>query len=315
MRKFFLTVFLTVFTCVLVFSPNNRVFSATIPEATGFVNDFANVLTAEQKTSLETSLSEYEKKTKNEISVVFMKSLDGDVVENVAVKLFEQRKIGKKGKDNGVLFLASINDRKMRIEVGYGLEPKLTDGRAGEIIRNVITPEFKNGRYFEGVKNGILAIEAVLDGGEIPEATVSASASGSGETALFILIAIAIGFWIFGGLFFKLPYALGKTKGFWLGGVGGGVLGGVIGIFTGTIIGALVLAGICGIAGLLLDIISSFLYQRMDNPKAHTIFQKTLQYWNSSSTNWGKAVVHRVAVLVDLVGKFRRRRIERKLVD
>lgn len=87
--------------------------------------------------------------------MAIFQSLDGDTIENFAVRLFEQWKIGKKGKDNGVLLLIAINERKLRIEVGYGLESTITDGKAGEIIREVITPEFKKNNYYEGILNKI----------------------------------------------------------------------------------------------------------------------------------------------------------------
>ncbi|HEU5114413.1 MAG TPA: TPM domain-containing protein [Candidatus Paceibacterota bacterium] len=117
----------------------------------GFVNDFANVIPAAQRTALESKLSIFEKTTGNEIAVATVPSLGGDTVDNFAVKLFEDWGIGKKGADNGILILVAPNDREARIEVGYGLEPTVTDADASIIIRTVMLPAFKNGDYYAGV--------------------------------------------------------------------------------------------------------------------------------------------------------------------
>ena len=100
------------------------------------------MISAEQKQTLETKLSQFEKDTSNELSVVTIEDLKGDTIENFAVKLFEDWGIGKKDKDNGVLLLIAKNDRQMKIEVGYGLEGALTDAQSFWIIQNVMRPAF-----------------------------------------------------------------------------------------------------------------------------------------------------------------------------
>lgn len=134
-----------------------------IPAPTGYINDYAEVLTSEQKTTLENSLKEYEQKSTNEITVAIVKGLSGGEIDDFTVRAFEEWKIGKKGQDNGLLLLAAIEDRKMRIEIGYGLEPYLTDSQAGEIIRNVIAPEFKKGNYNQGIIDGVEKIKFNID--------------------------------------------------------------------------------------------------------------------------------------------------------
>lgn len=157
MWKLFYRLLVFLFPFVFLFPSLTK--ASHIPPPTGFVNDFAQVLTSGQKSVLESSLKDYEQKTGNEIAITFVKSLEGGDITDFTVRVFEEWKIGKKGQDNGILFLAAISDRKMRIEVGYGLEPYLTDGEAGEIIRNVVAPEFKKENYYEGVVKGIEAIE------------------------------------------------------------------------------------------------------------------------------------------------------------
>ena len=113
-------------------------------EATDYVNDFAGVLTKDQVLELSQQLFSLEKANGNQVAVVIVKNLDGDYIEHYATKLYEKWGMGTKEKDEGVLFLVAIEERTMRIEVGYGLEPVLTDGISKNILDNTVRPEFKN---------------------------------------------------------------------------------------------------------------------------------------------------------------------------
>ncbi len=110
-----------------LFAPIFAFAYASPGKPTGFVNDFAKMLSAPEKSAIELKLANYKKQTGNEISVVTVASLDGDYIENFATQLFKEWGIGENGKDNGALLLISRDDRKARIEVGYGLEPYLPD--------------------------------------------------------------------------------------------------------------------------------------------------------------------------------------------
>src|SRR4030042_4878714 len=128
---------------------------ASIPaKPQGWVSDFAGIMSDMTKSQVDALSAEVKKSTGAEIAVVTVPSLDGMSVEEYAVKLFKQWGIGQKGKDNGVLFLIAPNERKTRIEVGYGLEPVITDGRAGGIIRETVLPFFKAGDYDQGGLKG-----------------------------------------------------------------------------------------------------------------------------------------------------------------
>jgi uncharacterized protein len=105
-------------------------------------------------------------------------TLEGESIEAFAVRVFEEWKLGQRDKDNGVLIIVAPEDRKMRIEVGYGLEAVLTDVAAARIIRNVMTPKFKDGDFEAGIEQGVQAIVAVLLGGEAP---ADAAGDESGE--------------------------------------------------------------------------------------------------------------------------------------
>ncbi len=130
----------------------------------GYVTDRAQLLSASKRQALESFLQSYEAKTGNQLVVATFPSMDGGALEDISIRLAEQWKVGKKGKDNGVILLIFKNDRKMRIEVGYGLEGVLTDAIAGQLIRKTIAPYFREGRYEEGVLMGVRSIVSVFSG-------------------------------------------------------------------------------------------------------------------------------------------------------
>ncbi len=132
--------------------------AVAFPKPEGWVTDRAGFLDATTRNQLERLLTEVERKSGVEIAVVTLPTLGGRSVAEVAVELFQAWGIGKKGKDEGVLFLVARNERKIRIEVGYGLEGTIPDGLAGEIIRETITPRFRQGRFAEGIEAGVQQI-------------------------------------------------------------------------------------------------------------------------------------------------------------
>lgn len=135
-----------------------------VPYLTGRVNDEAGVLSSETRQSLEQLLKAHEDSTTNQIAVLIINSLEGEVLEEYSLKVAETWALGQKGKDNGVLLLVALNDRKMRIEVGYGLEGSLTDALSSRIIRNEIAPSFRQNDYDAGVTNGVKAIVSAIGG-------------------------------------------------------------------------------------------------------------------------------------------------------
>jgi len=184
-------------------------YAATVPYLTGRVTDDAQILSAETRKSITERLKAHEEKTTNQIAVLTVPSLEGESVEDYALAVFNEWKLGQKGKDNGILLIVAPKDRRMRIEVGYGLEGAMTDGTAGSIIRNVITPHFKNNDFNGGIDEGVSAIISVLEGGQAPEdkagAGTAAGAKGSLIEAPDMSLAerILIGAFVFGiiGLF------------------------------------------------------------------------------------------------------------------
>lgn len=270
-------------TFLFLFISTSLVFAKDIPNPSGFVNDFSNVLTNEQKNSLEEKLSNFEKQTTNEIVVITIKSLEGEDIDDYTVKVFENWKIGKDDKDNGVLFLAASDDRKMRIEVGYGMEPFITDGEAGEIIRDVIAPKFKNNDFSGGISDGVDAIIKQIE-------------NPINEPQDFSKVFKIIGFMFdhldllfFGFIVNIYLFAyMARTSSFWLGGVVGGVIGVIIGFLfangTVSVIGAFLF----GIVGLILDFLLSRVFKKMKEGGYKTDWASTKGgFWGSSGSGSG----------------------------
>ena len=222
----------------------------------GFVNDYAGMLSVEQKSSLENKLNQFSIDSSNEISVVTIPSLKGDTIDNFAVKLFQDWGIGKTKKDNGVLLLISLSDRKMRIEVGYGLEGALPDATSFRIITDDLTPAFKTGNYYEGINKATDKIILATKGEYKPDPNATKktplkSLFSNGDAFYFIII---FGFWILSALRIRLA----KSKAWWEGGVIGVAAGIIIAfIFFRTILGFSLWVIILGGAGLLFDYLVS----------------------------------------------------------
>ncbi len=205
------------FVVVSLFFLFTPVFAFTSPGSfSGYANDFAQVLTSNERALLEQKLAAFNASTSNQIAVVTVKSLEGDYIEHYSAELFTAWKIGTKERNNGVLLLVAVNDHKVRIEVGYGLEGALTDSISGKIIRDDIAPAFKQGNYYGGIDKAVTSIIRVTQGEYIAEVKdVSKKFPVSFETmAFFFVVAIQI----FASL-------LARSKSWWAGGALGGVLG------------------------------------------------------------------------------------------
>lgn len=136
-----------------------------LPELWGLhVHDEAHILSQPFIDRLENQLKEYEDSTSNEIAVLLISSLDGESLEDYSLRVAEKWQLGKKEKDNGVLLLIAVDDHKMRLETGYGLEGVLTDAVSSRIIRNELAPNFRQDNYEAGVSAGINAIIRAIGG-------------------------------------------------------------------------------------------------------------------------------------------------------
>jgi uncharacterized protein len=161
----------------------------TIPSQTGHINDTSGLLTPHTRSYLESVLADLERERSHQVMVLTIAKLKGENLEDFSLQVAQQWGIGQEGKDNGILLLIVQKERKIRIEVGYGLEGELTDLMAGRIIRNVIAPHFKQGRFDRGVVEGVMAIADALRG----EPKTSENAGEAPEEPYLILLVV-IGF-------------------------------------------------------------------------------------------------------------------------
>ena len=147
---------------VLVLACLGALAAPNFPALTGRIVDQANVIPAATRSALETKLAELETKSGIQLVVATVSSLDGEEIEPYANELFRTWKLGEKEKNNGVLLLVAPKERRVRIEVGYGLEGTLTDALSKVIITNAIAPRFKTGDYGDGITRGVDDIITVL---------------------------------------------------------------------------------------------------------------------------------------------------------
>jgi uncharacterized protein len=222
MRK---TCFLILFLSLTLF-----VYAQDVPQPSGWVNDFAGVINPESKEKINSLIEELEQKTSSEIAVVTINSISPYTEIDYARKLFDKWKPGKKGKDNGVLVLLAVKERRWRIETGYGVEGILPDGLCGEIGRNYMVPYFKEGRYSQGLYEGVSKIAQIISGMSPAELGLTAQAKNSSRPDLSDLSVFALLL-----IFFGFPFIFRKKSGYHdgsiyygggFGGFGGGGFGG-----------------------------------------------------------------------------------------
>ncbi len=243
------------------------------PFPDGYVTDAAGIIGSDQAAEIESVLDALEKNTGVEVAVVTVAGLQETTIEDFAVRLFEEWGIGKAGEDNGLLILIAQEEREVKIEVGYGLEPVITDGRAGQIIRDQMLPRFRSGDYGGGVMAAVRQIEGYVTGGESP-ADVQAGASADGEEFVLPLIVMGI-------LFVYVASFLGRTKRVWPGGVAGGLFGWLTRVLIG---GGGWLIFAFGFFGLFLDLLFSSNYKKLKNSGKPTTWRSS---WGGFSTGGG----------------------------
>jgi len=193
------------------------------------VSDYAGVLSRAQASSLEGLLLDLERKTGAQVAVVILPSLEGGQIDDFANHLYERWGIGKKGKDNGALLLVALKDRKVRIEVGYGLEGILPDARAGRIADKAILPAFRQNRYAEGVIGGAYAVaQSIAEDAGVeltgvrPVARVASRGPRASPLLGLLLLVIFIPLMIRHPFLAILLLSGGRGGGFSGGGFGGG---------------------------------------------------------------------------------------------
>ncbi|NTW14254.1 MAG: methanol dehydrogenase [Candidatus Moranbacteria bacterium] len=219
-RRTVKVLFLCLFSLFLTF----QAFALDAPKLTGYVNDTAGMMSPEQARQLSRDLELDERASSNQIFVLTIPTLAGEDIKQYSVKVFEAWKPGMKGRDNGVLILVAKQERKVRIEVGYGLEGKLTDLTAGRIIREEMAPKLKTGDTFGGLSDGIDKIHLAVNGqykGDGTSAVDGNTAKSSGKipgNAIIAIGAIIVAIFVVGIAGAK-SYALAGTVSSFLSGM------------------------------------------------------------------------------------------------
>jgi uncharacterized protein len=188
-----------------------------VPSSNGYVTDRAEILSSATEQKLERFLRSFEESDSTQIAVLTIASLQGEPVDEYALKVAETWGIGQKEHDNGALLLVAKGDRKIRIEVGYGLEGKLTDLLAGRIVDNEISPRFKQGDFDGGIIAGVGAMTQAVRGEYKGTARANGKKKRSPFGLLFFLFFLGPGL-----LRLFLPHSrYGRRGGIWFGGGGG----------------------------------------------------------------------------------------------
>lgn len=228
-----------------------------IPPLQARLTDLTASLPAPQVAELESRLAAFEAKTGSQIVVLMLPTTEPEAIEQFGIRLLDAWKVGRKGIDDGAILIVAKEDRRLRIEVGYGLEGVLNDATAKRIIDEIITPKFKAGDFPGGIAAGVDAILTVAAREELPPASAKATTSGNplaafsqfGENALLLILGIIA---LAGA---ALRYFLGNLLG---AGVVGGLTAGLGWLLTGSLLG--ILAGaLIGFFGALfgLDLLLS----------------------------------------------------------
>jgi uncharacterized protein len=204
---------------VAVLAPQSAL-AREVPPLVAHVNDTADLLSPAAEQQLEQKLDAYERKSQHQFALLTIDSLDGDALEDFSIRTVEAWKLGKKGKDDGLLLLIVKADRKLRIEVGYGLEGDITDAFSARVTRNVLTPALRAGQAEQGVAQAFDVLMQKASGDAVPDSAVAPPAPARGRASPFAIIAL---------LFFLLPFLLPlllargglRRRGLFVGGLGG----------------------------------------------------------------------------------------------
>ncbi len=209
---------------------------APIPALSARVTDETNTLSASERQALDKKLADWEQKTGNQLVVLIVPSTKPEAIESYSIRVAEAWKIGRKGKDNGAIFLIAKDDRRMRIEVGYGLEGVLTDITSHRIIDETVAPLFRQNRFAEGINAGVDRIIAVVGSGAplpakaVPKAAQHNQPFDFGTLLIFLFVGVPIVGGILSRMFGRM---LGSTVGGGVVGVAGWLIAGSIAIGVG----------------------------------------------------------------------------------
>jgi uncharacterized protein len=210
--------------------------AADIPPLKARVTDLTGTLNAQQRDALEQTLAEFEQRKGAQIAVLMVPTTQPETVEQYAVRVQESWKLGRKGVDDGVLLVVAKNDRKLHIEVGYGLEGILPDAIAKRIIDDDIVPRFKENDFYGGIRAGVDRIMRVVEGEKLPPPAARGHPKAQGIDLNWVLPLLFVA--IIGGTLLRAIF--GRF-------LGSGITGGVVAFAAWALVGSLVVGVIAGV--------------------------------------------------------------------
>ncbi|NYT64384.1 YgcG family protein [Alcaligenaceae bacterium] len=208
-----------------------------IPAFTGWVVDQTNTLDANTKAALEQRLAALEKTKGAQVAVLVVPTTGEDSIDSYAVRAFEQWRLGRKSVDDGILLVIAKDDRKLRIETGYGLEGAVTDLLAGRIIREQITPRFRADDYAGGIVAGVDSLVTLVNGEDLPPPVAKTQSAEDDERPWFMLLPL---------LFIALFLPIGSSSLF-------------VGVFAAIAFGSVLIGILMAVAALILSVIGKVL--------------------------------------------------------
>ena len=215
-----------------------------VPPLTGRFTDQTATFSAEQKAALEQTLQAFEARKGSQLAVLIVPTTAPEAIEQYALRVAEQWKLGRKKVDDGALLIVAKNDRALRIEVGYGLEGALNDATSKRIISDIITPRFKQGDFYGGITAGVDQIIRVIDGEPLPRPS-GQPGGGIGDMQQYVPVIFILAL-VVGGL---LRSVLGRFP-------GALVTGGAVAVVAWLFAGALSIALAAGVLALLFTLLS-----------------------------------------------------------
>ena len=218
--------------------------AADVPPLKARVTDLTGTLTAQQRSALEQTLAEFESRKGAQIAVLMVPTTQPETVEQYSVRVEEAWKLGRKGVDDSVLLVIAKNDRKLHLEVGYGLEGALPDAIAKRIIDNDIVPRFKEGDFYGGIRAGVDRVMRVVEGEPLPPPAAHGPSPGGGLHPEFLFV-----------LFFFVLVAGNVLRAIFGRFVGAGLAGGAAAFLGWVLAGSLAIAVIGALLGFFLTLL------------------------------------------------------------
>jgi uncharacterized protein len=215
-----------------------------VPPLSGRVVDQTATLTGDEVASLNQTLKEFEARKGSQIAVLIVPTTEPEAIEQYSIRLAEAWKIGRKKIDDGAILLVAKNDRKLRIEVGYGLEGALTDVTTKRIIDEIITPKFRSGDFAGGISAGVDQIIRVIDGEALPAPVPRRQSSGLFDHIDPFNPFVIVGVLVLGGL---LRSTLGRL-------FGSLATGGMVGLVAWFLVGSLIVSAITGVVAAVFTL-------------------------------------------------------------